>query len=614
MEQEQTPKQVQPDDTETIQIEERDAKREGKSSSRGMDTTVHHIDSTRRNVDLASSSNVDEQQASLGSFVHGAEEDDGANQEKQPLSQAYESYQPMGKQELDSVGDPYALLLAGLVECEPALRVEEENMQNFFYLQEMLVFHKTAATIRERDARGRLTSSTPGMSSPSFPSGSTTTPVPLSPPTIILEPTSTPKHNISGDDHRVPVWTSSSEVGHDFSEGSYELPESKFTKELKDEIGELTEEEHEVMSGWLEDCLLTDLKEKMKHKATEVREKRTLKTLKGKSKVEFHKSLSDDSEEEILETDDPLLSKVLRRIDRMNEKIAKTSEDVRRIPTSSRSPPAKSPFVTRESSAFATLTEVCGGLNKYEWSDDCADDKTNALKMETAPFDGRIVEKYAEKFERYLVLTGKTKAKDRVKANLIVQAIKDPELQERVSKFLRSATSFEDFLKKPQDLYPTLETDLSILGEISKVSHLPYDPKPEQVVNLLETLERLFDKLNPGIMTEERKLMELSSKVNDKLFVEWTKDDKLFARMHSYGSLKDLMKERAQLSVGFHHLAASHGSTSGRTASSRYHEKQRDKEKDTSFSGGPSSGSSAPKADISELLSQCHSMSAELRV
>ena len=177
-----------------------------------------------------------------------------------------------------------------------------------------------------------------------------------------------PKDHCSGDDHRVPVWTSSSEIGHDFSEGSYELPETKFAKELKDEIGKLTEEEHEEMSGCLEDYLLTDLKEKMKHKATNVRKKRTCKTLKGKSKVEFHKSLSDASEEEILETNDPLLSKVLQRIDQMNEKIPKRSEDVRRMPTSSRSPPTtKSPFVTRESSAFATLTEVCGGANKYEW-------------------------------------------------------------------------------------------------------------------------------------------------------------------------------------------------------------------------------------------------------
>ena len=116
MEQEQTPKQVQPEDTKTISIEERDAKREFNSGSRGMDATVHDIDSRRRSVDLVSSSNVDDPQASLGSFVHVAQEDDGANQERQPLSQSYESYQPMGKQELDSIGDPYALLLAGLVE------------------------------------------------------------------------------------------------------------------------------------------------------------------------------------------------------------------------------------------------------------------------------------------------------------------------------------------------------------------------------------------------------------------------------------------------------------------------------------------------------------------
>ena len=399
MEQEQTPRQVQPEDTETIQIEEQDAKREFNSGSRGMDATVHDINSTRRSIDLASSSNVDDQQASLGSFADGAQEDDGENQERQPLSQSYERYQPMGTQEFDSIGDSYALLLAGLVERERVLCVEEENMQNFFYLQETLVFNKTAASIQESDARRRLTSLNPGMSSPSFLSGSTTTPVPFRPLTIILEPTSSPKDHCSGDDHRVPLWTSSSEVGHDFSEGCYEFPQTKFAKELKEEIGELTEEKHEEMSGWLEDYLLTDLKEKMKHKATKVREKRTRKTLQGKSKVEVHKTLSDNSEEEILETDDPLLSKVLQRIDRMNEKIAKASEDVRRMPTSSHSPPTKkSPFVPRESSAFATLTEVCGGVSKYDWSDDSEEDRTNALKMENPPFDGRNVEKYAEYF------------------------------------------------------------------------------------------------------------------------------------------------------------------------------------------------------------------------
>ena len=118
MEQEQTPKQFHPKDTETIQTEEHDAKWEFNSACRGMDATVHDIDSTRQSVGLAISSNVDDQQTSLGSFAHGAHIDDGANQERQPIFQSYESYQPIGKQELDSIGDPYALLLAGLEERE----------------------------------------------------------------------------------------------------------------------------------------------------------------------------------------------------------------------------------------------------------------------------------------------------------------------------------------------------------------------------------------------------------------------------------------------------------------------------------------------------------------
>ena len=39
------------------------------------------------------------------------------------------------------------------------------------------------------------------------------------------------------------------------------------------------------MHDWLESYLLSDFGEKMKHKATEVRERRTRKTIKVKSKV-----------------------------------------------------------------------------------------------------------------------------------------------------------------------------------------------------------------------------------------------------------------------------------------------------------------------------------------
>ena len=172
------------------------------------------------------------------------------------------------------------------------------------------------------------------------------------------------------------------------------MPETLFAKELKDEIVELTEEEHEEMHHWLESYLLSNLNKKMKHKATEVRERRTRKTRKGKSKVEFHKTLADSSGDEIPATDDPILSKLLKSLDRMNEKISKTSEVILPMPTSSRSlSTTKSPFDTRESWAFATLNELCGDLNKLEWSDDDEEDMTHALKMEISPFDWRKVER-----------------------------------------------------------------------------------------------------------------------------------------------------------------------------------------------------------------------------
>ena len=59
----------------------------------------------------------------------------------------------MGKQQLDSICDPYALVLAGVEERKRVLRVEEDNMQNFNYLQGTLAFNRNAASIEEHNAQ-----------------------------------------------------------------------------------------------------------------------------------------------------------------------------------------------------------------------------------------------------------------------------------------------------------------------------------------------------------------------------------------------------------------------------------------------------------------------------
>ena len=76
--------------------------------------------------------------------------------------------------------------------------------------------------------------------------------------------------------------------------------------------------------------------------------------------------------------------------------------------------------MTRENSGFDRLNEVCEGWPADTWVEDSEDDDTNTIKMGVPSFESRSVEAFAERFGRYWVLTVRTKAKSRVKANLIV--------------------------------------------------------------------------------------------------------------------------------------------------------------------------------------------------
>ena len=89
------------------------------------------------------------------------------------------------------------------------------------------------------------------------------------------------------------------------------------------------------MRRWLEDYLLTDLKEKMKHKATEGGEKRTVRHLRESLKLSSTRLSLTILRRKSWRWMTHFFSKVLQRIDRMNEKMSKTSENIRCMPTSS---------------------------------------------------------------------------------------------------------------------------------------------------------------------------------------------------------------------------------------------------------------------------------------
>ena len=93
-----------------------------------------------------------------------------------------------------------------------------------------------------------------------------------------------------------------------------------------------------------------------------------------------------------------------------------------------------------------------------------------------------------------------------------------------------------------------------MIGEFHKVQHLQYDPKLEAVSKFLHDLNQNLNKLSPGALSEQNKLLHLASKINDKQSAEPIKDQDLFRRMHMYQELADLMVEHAGLSVGLKHL------------------------------------------------------------
>ena len=101
-----------------------------------------------------------------------------------------------------------------------------------------------------------------------------------------------------------------------------------------------------------------------------------------------------------------------------------------------------------------------------------------------------------------------------------MQRLKDKDLQARVCKVLKTSKSLEDFPGSPQKLYPHVETDLSVIGEICNVQHLPYDPKLEAVAKLLHNFGRNLNELSPRALSEQQKLLHLASKINDKQFAE----------------------------------------------------------------------------------------------
>ena len=179
---------------------------------------------------------------------------------------------------------------------------------------------------------------------------------------------------------------------------------------------------------------------------------------------------------------------------------------------------------------------------------------TSKIVVNLPEFTGKDLSKFAEKFGRFLRLTGQTHAGGWVKCDLLLQCCKTKYLEKQVKQIVTKSATFADVLVALERQYPTYETDLSIRAEIQNLAVLPNNPKPGRVSELLADLDHWAGRLTPCSYSSEDLLFWLVAKLPRELWDEcrWAAERK--ARALHYEDLCVLLLELALEKESDQHL------------------------------------------------------------
>ena len=227
----------------------------------------------------------------------------------------------------------------------------------------------------------------------------------------------------------------------------------------------------------------------------------------------------------------------------VTEDIKKLEAKVNTLSLSSLSSPKSlrdSPFMPRSANVFDKLKESSeGGLALSAWADDSNSDMGDQDNA------------------RYHLLTETYRCRHKVKTACLVEGIKRPDVRWRAEGCLKRAKLFHDFSDQLQLLYPGIRMVLSIRGKLAKIGHLPADLKTEQIEHPLNKLEKVFDKFTPNTLSDEQKVLEPVSRINDKTFMKTAQDPTPASKLDQYRGLSEKMRELASFSVSVKYLQAS---------------------------------------------------------
>ena len=170
---------------------------------------------------------------------------------------------------------------------------------------------------------------------------------------------------------------------------------------------------------------------------------------------------------------------------------------------------------------------------------------TANLQIELPQFDPKNVPEWAEEVSEFLLLTGQQHADVQTKCTLIKKSCKKKFLQRQLKTAIRKSSSWGDFLKRLEQMYPVYETDLSVRTEIEELPPLPEFPTAARISGSVAQLEELMGRMNPSSYGPTEPHLWLVGRIPPRTWENCRETSERKSRTHSYDELVDLLIELA---------------------------------------------------------------------
>ena len=170
---------------------------------------------------------------------------------------------------------------------------------------------------------------------------------------------------------------------------------------------------------------------------------------------------------------------------------------------------------------------------------------TANLQIELPELDPKSLPKWAEEFSEFLLLTRQQHADVRTKCTLIKKSCKKRFLQRQVKTAIRKSSSWGDFLKRLEQMYPVYETDLSVRTEIEELPPLPEFPAAARISEFVAQLEELMGRTNPSSYGPTEPHLWLVGTIPPRTWENCKETSERKSRTHSYDEFVDLLIELA---------------------------------------------------------------------